>query len=122
MSKVKVALQRVNGVTLEQARPGLDKELIGYQEINCHIIFDVRMEFQLKERFVAGDHRTEAINIITYSSVVSHESVCIGFLLEYLCGVDITDIDLENAYLNAPCAEKIWFVGGDECRENKVRF
>ena len=27
--------------------------------------------------------------------------------------------DLENAYLNAPCREKIWFEGGAECGEDK---
>jgi hypothetical protein len=27
--------------------------------------------------------------------------------------------DLENAYLNAPCKEKIWFVGGIECGEDQ---
>ena len=27
--------------------------------------------------------------------------------------------DLENAYLNAPCREKIWFEGGLECGEDK---
>jgi hypothetical protein len=26
--------------------------------------------------------------------------------------------NLENAYLNAPCREKIWFEGGIECRED----
>ena len=27
--------------------------------------------------------------------------------------------DLENAYLNAPCREKIWFEGGAECSEDQ---
>jgi Reverse transcriptase (RNA-dependent DNA polymerase) len=27
--------------------------------------------------------------------------------------------DLENAYLNAPCREKIWFEGGIECGEDQ---
>jgi hypothetical protein len=27
--------------------------------------------------------------------------------------------DLENAYLNAPCVEKIWFEGGLECGSDK---
>ena len=45
MSKVKVAWKQVDGVTPDQVRSGSVKELIGYQEINCHIIFDVRMDF-----------------------------------------------------------------------------
>ena len=36
--------------------------------------------------------------------------------------VDVLVIDLENAYLNAPCAEKIWFEGGIECGEDKGKL
>ena len=61
------------------------------------------MDFQQKERFVAGGHTTEAPNSITYFIVVSHYSIRIGFLLASLHGVDITDIDLDNKYLNVPC-------------------
>ena len=45
--------------------------------------------------------------------MVSRDSINIGFLLAYIRVSDITDTDLENAYLNATCEEKIWFVGGD---------
>ena len=94
--------------------------MIRYQDINCHIIFDLRMDLQQKSRFLAGGHTTCAPNSITYYRVVSRDIICIGFILEYLHGVDITAIDMENAYLNAPCAENIYFVGGDECGEDKV--
>ena len=63
------------------------------------------MDFQQKSRLVAGGHRTEARNGIIYSSMVSHDSIHIGFLLEYLYGVNITAIYMDNAYLNALCAE-----------------
>ena len=79
------------------------------------------MEFQLKARFVAGGHTTEEPNSITYSSMISREIICIGFLSAYLHGIDITDIDLENAYIIALCAENIWFVGGYEFREGTGR-
>ena len=88
--------------------------MIGHQEINCRIIFYVHMNFQQRVRFVSGGHTTEVPNSITYSSVVSRESIHIDFLLSSLHIVGITTIDMDNSYLNAPCAEKIWFVGGDE--------
>ena len=113
--KVKVSWKQVDGVTPDQEILVSVKELIGHQDINCHIMFDVRMDFQQKARFVAGIHMTEALNSITYFSVVSRDSISIGFLLAYIHGIDITAIDLYNTYLNAPCVEKIWFVGGDEC-------
>ena len=60
---------------------------------------------------------TEAPASMTYLSVVSRDSVRLGFLLAALNGVDMLACDLENAYLNAPCREKIWFEGGRECGE-----
>ena len=48
MSRVKVSWQWADEVTLDQARLGLVKDLIGYQEINCHIIFNAHMDFQKK--------------------------------------------------------------------------
>ena len=55
---------------------------------------------------------------MTYSSVVSRESIWLGFLIAALNDVDLLSCDLENAYLNAPCKEKIWFEGGLECGED----
>ena len=51
---------------------------------------------------------------ITYSSVVSRDSVRIAFLLAALNDVNIMACDVGNAYLNAPCREKAWFVAGPE--------
>jgi hypothetical protein len=43
-----------------------------YQEINFHIIFDIKMEdFCPKARFVAGGHTTDTPHAMTYASVVS---------------------------------------------------
>ncbi|KAL7539396.1 hypothetical protein ACHAXR_009254 [Thalassiosira sp. AJA248-18] len=47
----------------------------GYQQIRCHMIFDVKMEdFPRKARPVAGGHATDVL-VMTYSSVVSQETV-----------------------------------------------
>jgi hypothetical protein len=47
-----------------------------YQEIRCHMIFDIKMEdFRRKARFVAGGHTTDTPYAMTYASVVSRESV-----------------------------------------------
>jgi Reverse transcriptase (RNA-dependent DNA polymerase) len=61
----------------------------------------------------------EAPALVTYSSVVSRDIVRLGFLIAALNGIDIMSCDLENAYLNAPCGEKIWFEGGIECGEDQ---
>jgi len=90
--------------------------LQGYQEIRCHMIFDIKMDrdFTRKARFVAGGHTTEAPLSTTYSSVVSRESVRIAFLIAALNDLDVLAADIGNAYLNAPCCEEIWARAGKE--------
>jgi hypothetical protein len=111
MSKVKVAWKSDDRYSPEQVRTGKAPELIGYQEIKCHVIFDVKMDFTRKARFVAGGHMTETPESLTYSSVVSRDSIRIAFLIAGLNDLDVLAGDVTNAYLNAPCREKIWFEG-----------
>ena len=57
---------------------------------------------------------TDPPDTLTYSSVVSRESIRIGFLIAALNGLDVLTADIENAYINAPCKEKIWTIAGPE--------
>ena len=117
IAKVKVAWDSCDGkLTPTEVREGKADDLIGYQEIGCHMIFDVKMsDLSRKARFVAGGHTTEAPASITYSSVVSRDSVRIAFLIAALNDLDIQACDVSNAYLNAPCRERIWLKGGAKC-------
>jgi len=73
MKNVQIAFQRWNA---DGSGPG-PSSLQGYQEIKCHMIFDIKMDgdFTRKARLVAGSHTTETPTSLTYSSVVSRESV-----------------------------------------------
>lgn len=51
-TKVKVAWRTADGVTPEQAGSRKESTMIGFQEIRCHVIFDVKMDFTRKARFV----------------------------------------------------------------------
>ena len=96
---------------------------VGHQMIPCHIVFDVKMDFTRKARFVAGGHKTQEPETPTYASVVSRESVRIGFLLAALNGIDVIAADIAGAYLNAPCHEKICMKCGLEFgKEYEGRF
>ena len=46
------------------------------------------------------------------------ESVRLAFLIAELNSVDVMSCDLENACLDVPCQEKIWFEGSPECGED----
>ena len=60
-----------------------------YQEITCHLIFEVKFDLRRKARYVAGGHLTETPSSMTYSSVVSRESIRIAFLVAALNGLDV---------------------------------
>jgi hypothetical protein len=99
MAKVRIAFQVIGNN--ENPPPT-------YQEIQCHLIYDVKMEnFQRKAWFVAGGHTTEMPDSITYASVVSRESVRIALTLAALNDLEVKTTDIENAYLTAPVGEKI---------------
>jgi len=87
---------------------------IGYKQIPCHIIFDIKMDFSRKARFVAGGHKTDPPSTITYSSVVSRDSICIAFLIAALNNLDILSADIGNAYINTEVREQVYFIAGDE--------
>ena len=89
MKNVKVAFK-----TLEDG----EKIPVGYQEIKCHLVFDVKMEdFCHKARFVAGGHMTDVPAAATYSSVVARDSVRIAFTMAALNDLDVCMGDIENA-------------------------
>ena len=90
----------------------------GYQQIDCHVVWDIKSDFTRKARMVAGGHMTEPPAAITYASVVSRESVRIAFMLAALNDLDVSCADATNAYLNAPAAELCWTTLGPEFGRN----
>ena len=89
---------------------------VGYERIGVHLVFDVKLgeNYRRKARLVAEGHRTRSPASITYSSVVSRDSVRIGFLIAALNDLDILACDIQNAYLTAPCREKFYTIAGPE--------
>ncbi len=79
------------------------------------MIFDVKMEdFRQKARLVAGGHWTKAPAIITYASVVSHETVRLALTIASLNDLKDKVGDVLNAYITAPVKEKVWTILGPE--------
>jgi len=77
----------------------------GYQEIRCHMIFDIKMgeNFRRKARMVTDGHWTETPAALTYSSVVSRDSVRIVLTIAALNDLSVLACDIQNAYLTAKC-------------------
>ena len=92
---------------------------VGYTEITCPLIFDVKMDLTRKARYVAGGHLTDPPSSLTYASIVSRETIRIAFLIAALNDPKILTGDIQNAYLNAYTKEKIYFRAGNEWKYNK---
>jgi hypothetical protein len=93
---------------------------IGYQWIPCHMVFDIKLDLTRKARFVAGGHWTDPDPTLSYSTVVTRESVRIAFLIAALNEIEIKSIDIGNAYLNAPAREKVYTTAGPEFGPDKI--
>ena len=77
----------------------------GYQEIKCHLIFNINMgkNFLRKARFFVGGHMTDTHTTLTYTYVVSRDLVCIALTIAYINVLEILSCDIHNAYLTAEC-------------------
>ena len=87
-----------------------------FQEIKCHMIFDVKIgeNFRRKALLVAGGPTTDAPATLTYYSVVSYDSIQIALTIAALNELEVMACDIQNAYLTANCCEKIWTRAGPE--------
>ena len=91
---------------------------IGYQWINCHMIFDVKMEdFRRKARLVAGGHMTDPPATITYAILVSREKFMIALKLADLNDFPVKVVGIQNSYVTVPVTENIWTELGNEFGE-----
>ena len=82
--------------------------------VTGHLIWDVKMDFTRKARWVLDGHKTPDATISTYAGVVSRESVRIAFTYAALNGLDVCAADIRNAYLQAPSSRKDYIVCGPE--------
>jgi len=87
---------------------------VGSTWIPFHMIFDVKCDLTRKARYVAGGHWTQPAAQITYSSVVTRESIRIAFLVAALNDLEILSADIGNAYLQAPAREQVHTTAGPE--------
>ena len=66
-----------------------------FQEIKCHMIFDVKIgeTFCRKGRLVAGGHTTDSPATLTYSSVILRDSVQIELTIVALNELEVMECD-----------------------------
>ena len=86
----------------------------GYTRSSGHIIFDVKMDFTRKSRWVKDGHLTADPLESNFAGVVSRESVRIAFTYAALNELKVYAADIKSAYLQAPTSEKHYIICGEE--------
>ena len=92
----------------------------GWAKQTGHIIFDVKMDFERKSRWVLDGHQTTDAIGSTYAGVVSRDSVRIALTYAALNDIDVLAADIQNAYLQAPSSQKHYIICGKEFGLEKV--
>ena len=75
MNKAEISYEELEGFTPEEFRRGGVDELKGFQDIICHIVFDVKMDFTGKDRYIVNGAITDTPVGLCYFSVISRDSV-----------------------------------------------
>jgi hypothetical protein len=102
-----------NAIAFEIKNHG-EKAPPGYFKATGHIIWDVKMDFTRKARWVKDGHKTPDSDQTNYSGVVSRESIRIALTYAALLGLPVCGADIQNAYLQAPSSEKHYIICGPE--------
>ena len=91
-----------------------EKAPVGWTQSSGHLVFDVKMDFTQKARWVKDGHKTADPEQSTYAGVVSRESVRIALTYAALNDINVTACDIKNAYLQAPSSEQHYVICGSE--------
>ena len=86
----------------------------GQKYLECYAVFDVKMDFTQKVRFVANRSKAKDLTSSTYAGVVSKETIRIVLTYVALNDLELFATDIKNAYLQAPITEKYWTRYGPE--------
>ena len=71
----------------------------GYKKASGHLVYDVKMDFTRKARWVKDGHLTPDPDSSSYAGVVSRESIRILLTHAAMMGVEVCAADIRNAYL-----------------------
>ena len=100
-------------ITFKKIQNG-EKVLSGYKKVRCFMNLQVEFDLRRKTRCVSSGNITDPLPSMSYSSVVSRESVRIEFFATTLNGLDDLARDIQKAYLNTETKERVWLRSGLE--------
>ena len=86
----------------------------GWHKATGQHVWDLKMDFAHKAQSVLDGHKTPDPDGLTFSGVISRESVRIAFLYAALNDLDIFATDIHYVFLQAPSSQKDYIVCGAE--------
>jgi hypothetical protein len=101
------------GIAFEVLDEG-QKAPVGWHKVTGHLVYDVKMDFTRKARWVLDGHKTADPIGSSYAGVVSRESIRIAFTYAALNNLNVCAADIRNAYLQAPSSRKDYIICGAE--------
>ena len=81
-----------------------------WKRVTGHLVWDVKMDFTRKARWVLDGHKTVDPIGSTYAGVVSRESVHVALTYAALNDLDVFAADIRNTYLQAPLSQKDYII------------
>jgi hypothetical protein len=93
------------GVAFEVLEENI-KTPVGWSKVTGHLVWDVKMDFTQKNRWVLDGHKTPNPIGLTCAGVMSRDSIRIAFTHAALNGLDVFAADIRNACLQAPSSQK----------------
>ena len=111
-----VRLEMKNARVAFKEYDGNPEQLIGFKQITAHLSFYVKLgeNFRRKARLVADGHKMDTPASMTYSTVVSRDSVRILLMIAALNDLAVKGADIQNAFLTSPTKERVWLRAGPE--------
>jgi hypothetical protein len=100
-------------VAFEIWGPGM-KAPPGWHKAFGHLVFDVKIDFTRKARWVKDGHKTPDSTTSSFAGVVSRDSIRIALMHAPLLSLPVLGANICNAYLQAPSSEKHFIICGPE--------
>jgi Reverse transcriptase (RNA-dependent DNA polymerase) len=88
-----------------------------YQYTKLRMIFEVKQDGRRKARLVAGGHLVEPRGMSHRSTVVKGISIRLLLTIAHRDGLQVLTGDVSNAFITAPCLEKVYSYAGPEFGE-----
>ena len=87
------------------------------------MVFGTKNEdFQRRACLVAGGHITHTLDTITYSSMVTRDTVHVALTMAALYDLKVKAADILNAYEMEPNSETIWMILGPEFGDDAGKY